>query len=54
MHYALPKLKFKLDEVSKFLKTMGKKDEIAPVDKLTIKQSALPKEGTTEIIVLQP
>lgn len=53
MHYALPKLKFKLDEVSKFLKTMGKK-EVAPVDKLTIKQSTLPKEGTTEIVVLAP
>lgn len=53
MHYALPKLKFKLDEVSKFLKTMGK-PSVTPIDKLTIKQSALPKEGTTEVIVLQP
>ena len=53
MHYALPKLKFELDEVSKFLKTMGK-NEIAPVDKLTLKQSALPKEGAMEITILQP
>ena len=53
MHYALPKLKYKLDDVAKFLKTLGKK-EIAPVDKLTIKASALPKEGAMEIVILQP
>jgi L-ascorbate metabolism protein UlaG (beta-lactamase superfamily) len=53
MHYALPKLKMKLDEVSKFLKTMGK-PAIAPQDKLTIKASALPNEGGMEIVVLQP
>ena len=53
MHFALPKLKFKLDEVSKFLKTMGK-PSITPIDKLTIKQSVLPKEGAMEIVVLQP
>ncbi len=52
MHYALPKLKVELDEVEKFLKAMGKKD-ITPVDKLTIKQSALPKEGAMEVVVLQ-
>ena len=52
MHYALPKLKYKLDEVSKFLKTMGK-PSVAPVDKLTVKTSALPKDGM-EIVVLQP
>lgn len=53
MHYALPKLKFKFEEVSKFLKAMGK-PSVAPADKLTIKASALPKEGITEIVVLQP
>jgi len=53
MHYALPKLKFKLDGVDKFLKTMGK-PSISPVDKLTVKASTLPKEGATEIVVLQP
>lgn len=53
MHYSLPKLKIKLDGVDKFLKTMGK-NSITPQDKLTIKASALPKEGTTEIVILQP
>lgn len=53
MHYQLPKLKIKLDELSKFLKTMGKPSAVAQ-DKLTIKTSALPKEGAMEIVVLQP
>jgi len=52
MHYALPKLKFKLDDVAKFLKTMGK-NSIVPQDKLTIKSSTLPTEGM-EIVILQP
>ena len=52
MHYALPKLKIKIDEVSKFLKTMGK-PSITPQDKFTIKFSALPNEGAMEIVVLQ-
>mgnify|MGYP001578645423 CR=1 FL=1 len=52
MHYALPKLKVELDGVENFLKAMGKKD-VSPVDKLTIKYSALPKDGAMEIIVLQ-
>src|SRR3989344_1832434 len=51
MHYALPKLKVELDGVEKFLKAMGK-NNVTPVDKLTIKQSALPKEGAMEIVVL--
>src|SRR5579863_7772909 len=42
MHYLLPKMKLELDGVEQFLKAMGKKD-VAPVDKLTIKSSALPK-----------
>ena len=52
MHYELPKLKIKLDDVSKFLKVMGK-NSIVPQDKFTIKSSTLPKDGT-EIVVLQP
>lgn len=53
MHYELPNLKFKLDNVSKFLKAMGK-NSIEPQDKLTIKASILPKERETEIVVLKP
>ena len=53
MHYDIPKLKDKLDDVSKFLKTMGK-NSIIPQDKLTVKASALPKEGAMEIVVLTP
>jgi len=53
MHYALPKLTLKLDEVAKFLKAMGK-NSIEPQDKLTVKASALPKEGEMEIVVLKP
>jgi L-ascorbate metabolism protein UlaG (beta-lactamase superfamily) len=53
MHYALPKLKYKLDDVSKFLKAMGK-DSIPAQDKLTVKDSTMPKEGAMEIVVLQP
>jgi len=52
MHYALPKLKMELDDVAKFLKTMGK-NSVTPQDKLVIKASTLPKEGM-EIVVLQP
>lgn len=52
MHYALPKLNIKLDDVSKFLKAMGK-GSVAPVDKLTVKTSTLPKDGM-EIVVLKP
>lgn len=53
MHYDLPKLEMKLDGVDKFLKTMGK-PSVTPQDKLTIKDSTLPKEGAMEIVVLQP
>jgi len=52
MHYALPKLKIELDDVAKFLKTMGK-NSIAPLDKFVVKPSTLPKDGM-EIVVLQP
>lgn len=53
MHYALPKLKVEVDGVEKFLKAMGK-NSVAPTDKLTIKSSALPKDGMMEIVVLTP
>ena len=52
MHYGLPKLKTKMDDVSKFLKTMGK-NSVVPQDKLTVKASALSKDGM-EIVVLTP
>ena len=53
MHYKIPGLKVELDELSKFLKIMGK-NAIEPVDKLTLKFSLLPKEGAMEIIVMKP
>jgi len=52
MHYGLPKLKTKMDDVSKFLKTMGK-NSVVPQDKLTVKASTLSKDGM-EIVVLIP
>jgi L-ascorbate metabolism protein UlaG (beta-lactamase superfamily) len=52
MHYALPKLKMELEDVSKFLKAMGK-PSVTPQDKFIVKASTLPKEGM-EIVVLQP
>jgi L-ascorbate metabolism protein UlaG (beta-lactamase superfamily) len=52
MHYDIPKLKVKLDDVSKFLKAMGNK-LVAPQDKFVVKSSTLPKEGM-EIVILTP
>lgn len=52
MHYALPKLKVKLEGLEKFLKVMGKK-EIEPQNKLSIKKKDLPQEEM-EIVVLRP
>ena len=52
MHYKLPGLKLEFDDVSKFLKTMGK-NSIVPQDKFVVKISTLPTEGM-EIVVLQP
>jgi len=52
MHYELPKLKEKLDDVGKFLKAMGK-NSIEPQDKFVVKASTLPKDGV-EVVVLQP
>lgn len=53
MHFGLPKLKDDLEDVSKFLKAMGR-NAIEPVDKLTVKMATLPKEGQTDIIILKP
>ena len=52
MHFALPKQKDELDDVAKFLKTMGK-PSITPIDKFVVKSSTLPKDGM-EIVVLNP
>lgn len=52
MHYALPKVKTKLDDVEKFLKVMGKKG-IEPQAKLTVKEKDLSGEET-EIVILKP
>jgi len=49
MHYAIPKLKTKLDEVDKFLKEIGKKS-VVPQPKLLIKKKDLPLE--TQVVVL--
>ena len=49
MHYAIPKLKIKLDEVDKFLKEIGKKS-VVPQPKLLIKKKDLPLE--TQVVVL--
>lgn len=53
MHYTLPKLNIQLNGVDAFLKAMGK-NSVAPQDKLSVKASALPKEGAMEIVVLKP
>ncbi len=52
MHFAMPKSKSKLDDLSKFLKTMGK-NSVVPQDKFVVKSSTMPKDGM-EIVVLQP
>ena len=52
MHYQLPKLKFKLEGLDKFLKTMGVK-KLEAISKLSIKKKdILPEEA--KIVVLQP
>lgn len=52
MHYAIPKLKAKIDGVEGFLKELGIKS-LAPESKLTIrKKDILPDEA--KIVVLQP
>ncbi len=52
MHYQLPHLKLKLEDVKKFLKVMGK-NSIIPQEKFQVKQNTLPKEGM-DIVILMP
>ncbi|MBU4480744.1 MBL fold metallo-hydrolase [Patescibacteria group bacterium] len=52
MHYSLPKLKIKLDELAQFLKPLGIKS-IVPVNKLSLKKKDIPTEEA-KIIVLKP
>lgn len=52
MHYALPKLKIKLDGLDKFLKLLGIKS-ITPENKLSIKKKDISPEEA-KIIVLKP
>ena len=52
MHYALPKLKVKLDGLDKFLKPLGIKSVI-PESKLSIKQKDISSEEA-KIVVLKP
>jgi len=52
MHYQLPQLKIKLEDVKKFLKVIGK-NSITPQEKFQVKENTLPKEGM-EIVLLLP
>ena len=51
MHYALPKLKMKLDSVDAFLREMGVEKK-TPLPKYVIKKKELPPEGT-EVVILE-
>lgn len=50
MHYQIPKLKFKLEGLEKFLKTLGIKS-VEPQPKLSIKKKEIP-EDEVKVIVL--
>jgi len=52
MHYAVPKLKYKLEGVDKFLKILGIKS-VAPEEKLTIKKKDMTEEEA-RVVVLNP
>jgi L-ascorbate metabolism protein UlaG (beta-lactamase superfamily) len=52
MHYALPKLKIKLEGIDKFLKTLGIR-KIEPLAKLSIKKKDISPEEA-KIVVLKP
>jgi len=52
MHYRIPKLKIKLEELQKFLKVMGIKTP-ETLKTFSIKKKNLPKEGM-KIIILKP
>lgn len=53
MHYKIPKIKEKLEDLDKFLKVMGVKNS-EHLEKLSIKKKDLTVEGETKIIVLTP
>ena len=50
MHYQVPKLKVKLEDLEKFLKVMGQKS-LESQPKLTIKKKDLPEEGMNVIVL---
>ena len=52
MHYSIPRLKIKLDNLDKFLKVMGI-ENVTPERKLKLKADSLPKEEM-QVVVLQP
>ena len=52
MHFSLPKLKVKLEEPGRFLKTVGLKS-VEHLPKLSIKKKDLPSEGM-RVVVLKP
>jgi L-ascorbate metabolism protein UlaG (beta-lactamase superfamily) len=52
MHFALPKLKVKLDPVEKFLKSLGIKS-LKPEKKLSVKKESLSPEEA-KIVLLEP
>lgn len=52
MHYHIPGLKVKLDEVGAFLKEMGASGAGAE-DRLTLKKKDIPEDGHTKVIVLK-
>ena len=52
MHYSLPNLKFKLEKVDEFLRTMGA-GKVEPQNKLTLKAKDLAGDGT-KVVVLIP
>lgn len=53
MHYRIPGLSVKLDEVETFLKEMGAK-EVTPEDRLTLKKKDLLEGASPRVVVLSP
>ncbi|MCK4781834.1 MBL fold metallo-hydrolase [Candidatus Parcubacteria bacterium] len=53
MHYHLPNIKIKLDNLNNFLKAIGEKS-IEPLDKLSIKSKDLEEQEKMKVIVLKP
>ena len=50
MHFKMPSLAFRLDQVSKFLKAMGL-DDVSPQETLSVTKASLPEE--TQVILLK-